>query len=133
MSTFLSGDYSVHLGRITPWRIDPSQFDDGDWDCFAQMVVERYPNFERVVGVSQYGVKLESHLTQHATHGGLLIVDDVLHPQTINDMRLYFRTREKYVNHQIQGFVIFARVPCPRWVRALWQLDVRVNDWEPFA
>jgi hypothetical protein len=132
VTIFSKGDYSIHNGRVTPWRIIPSSFSDEDWECFAQLIAERFPNFEKVIGVSQFGVKLESHLSQYSTHGGLLIVDDVLYPETMNKMRLYFRTRKKYVNYDIQGFTVFARVPCPSWIRALWQLDVRVEEWTQF-
>jgi hypothetical protein len=130
MSLFNKGSYTLHVGRTSNWTINCAEFNQDDWECVAELIVERYPNFERVIGISYFGEILQGYLEHYATKGGLLIVDDILYLQTMQAARLHWRTRKNYVNHQIQGFVIFSCLPCPSWVRTLWQLDVRTDKWD---
>jgi hypothetical protein len=96
----------------------------------CELILERHPNFSHVHGISDNGKVLADLLSSHITTGNILIVDDVLNITTMQSTRLWFRTRQKYVYEDVFGYVIFACVPCPSWVRSLWQLEVRTNEWE---
>ncbi len=127
---FTKGEFEIHSGRITNWSIDCSALNEGDWDCIAQLIAERYSNYERVIGISFFGKILAEHLEKHLTTGGLLIVDDVYDPVKMKKARVFWRTRQSYVKHDIQGFTIFSCLPLAGWVRSLWNLDVRVDKWD---
>lgn len=130
MSLFQKGSFTLYRGRTSNWTINCAEFNDDDWDCVAELIAERYPNFERVIGISHFGNILQDHLEKYTTTGGLLLVDDILYLSTMHRARLHWCTRKAYVNHDIQGFVIFSCLPCPSWVRTLWQLDVRTDTWD---
>ena len=132
MALFNSGGFTIHHGRSSSWTINCAEFTEDDWTCVAELIAERYPNFEMVVGVSHFGKILAEHLEQYITHGGILLVDDILWLPTMQSTRLYWRTRKRYVQYDIQGFVIFSCIPCPNWVRSLWQLDVRTETWREY-
>jgi len=132
MALFNTGDFTIHLGRTSNWTINCAEFSEDDWACNAELIAERYPNFERVIGISHFGKILANHLEVYSTHGGVLLVDDILWLDSMYKARLYWRTRKNYMNHDIQGFVIFSCVPCPNWVRTLWQLDTQTESWREY-
>jgi hypothetical protein len=128
MALFQKGDFDLYSGRLSDWGINCDAFTDDDWDCVANLIMERYPNFSEVHGPDY----LEERLSKHVSHGGILIVDDVyFEPTSFEIQRTYWRTRQRTMNLDIQGFVVFAKIPLPRWIRALWQLDFRIEEWQP--
>ena len=126
---FLKGDWAPHTGRIIWCALDTTSISDDDYACMAELIAERYPNFEKVVGISKAVQPLAKHLAKYRTHGGLLLVDDIFYEPTMERARLYWRTRQNWVNHDIQGFTMFSRLPMPHWVRTIWMLDVRTDEW----
>lgn len=130
MSLFNKGIYSLFSGRASAWKIDCSAFQDDDWECLTNLVLERHPNFCHVHGVTTYGVELASRLSIYSTTGNILIVEDILNVEIMQNIRKWYRSRDEFHFKEVDGFVIFACMPCPKWVRALWQLDVRTDDWE---
>jgi len=131
VSLFNKGIFHLFSGRTTDWVIDCNALSQDDWECIRNLVLERHPNFSHVAGVSTNGKRLADLLSSFCTNGDVLLVDDVLKVNVMHAHRLYYRTRQEYHDRDVSGYVIFACVPCPTWVRALWQLDVRRNVWEP--
>lgn len=126
MSVFIK---NISFGRAINWQINCDAFDSDDWDCIADLILQRNPAFSHVEAVSKKAIPLSDRLSKHVTTGPVLLVDDVLNVQQMLDTRLWFRTRKRFHCLEVCGYVVFARVPCPQWVRALWQLDVRTGDW----
>lgn len=118
------------VGRNIKWVIDCGAFTSEDWDCVADLIRERHPQFSHVDCVSNNAKPLVDRLNKYTSPSGcVLLVDNVLDVEQMLAARLWFRTRKRFVNKEVEGYVIFACVPCPSWVRALWQLDVRTGDW----
>jgi hypothetical protein len=130
MTIFRKGEFQLYSGRTAEWNIDCGNLSDEDWECIRDLILERFPNFSKVDYAARSGEKLRDLLTPFSTSGDILLVNDVLDIQAFQDRRLWYRTRANYHNKEIIGYVVFAMMPCPNWVRALWQLDVRLNTWE---
>jgi hypothetical protein len=130
MALFNKGGFKLYSGRIADWGIDTSALDETDWECIAELIIERFPNFSYVDCVTYNGEILKGLLTPYATSGDILLVDDVMRIKNFQDRRMWYRTRKESHTKEVIGYAVFACVPCPNWVRALWQLDVRLNTWE---
>ncbi len=130
MPLFQKGMFSLFSGRSAEWKVDCSALSEEDWECVANLILERCPNFSFVECATDRSSVLRDLLSTHATSGDILLVDDVLDIELMQMKRLWYRTRMDYHNTEILGYVVFACLPCPTWVRALWQLDVRTNVWE---
>lgn len=120
---------NIAVGRNIKWVIDCDAFTSTDWDCIADLIRERHPQYSHVEGVTHQAKPLVDRLNRYTTNGPVLLVDTVLDVELMLAARLWFRTRKRFVNLEVCGYVIFATLPCPQWVRALWQLDVRTGDW----
>lgn len=115
MNLFQAGDFDLHSGGTSNWKIECDALKDDDWQTLAKLIAERVPAFGSVYGIPHGGVPLAQFLGPYATEGPLLIVDDVL------------TTGESMQHaHEIQpdaiGSVVFARGPCPAWVTPLFQM-----------
>lgn len=130
MSLFQKGIFSLFSGRSAEWSIDCNTLSEEDWNCIAELILERCPNFSHVDCVADRGIRLRDLLAAHATTGDVLLVDDVLDIELMQKKRLWYRTRNEYHQKDVLGYVVFACLPCPTWIRALWQLDVRTDTWE---
>ena len=130
MSLFRAGIFKLFSGRSSDWAVNCDDLTDDDWDCIRNLILERHPNFSTVVGMTKNGKLLADLLNPFTTTGDVLLVDDVLNINLMQTQRLWYRTRMSYHSREVSGYVVFACMPCPSWVRALWQLDVRINEWE---
>ncbi len=119
MSLFLQGEFELHSGTITDWKIQCDALDDGDLACLAQLIARYCHPFGTVEGVPRGGLRLAEHCKTHASQGPLLIVDDVC----TTGASLEAQRQERFA----KGAVIFARGPWPRWVQPLFVL------WPPFV
>jgi orotate phosphoribosyltransferase len=120
MNLFNKGEFVLHSGGRSDFKIDCDALTDGDWEALAAAIAGKSRPFFAAVGVPSGGLKLASALRKHATEGAasLLIVDDVL--TTGASMTLMRRECPLHGDMDIQGFVVFARGPMPQWVRALF-------------
>lgn len=130
MSLFRAGIFKLFSGRSSDWAVNCNALDEEDWICIRNLILERHPNFSIVIGMTKNGKLLAELLNPFTTTGDILLVDDVLNINLMQAQRLWYRTRKSSHNREISGYVVFACMPCPSWVRALWQLDVRLNDWK---
>ena len=114
MSLFNLGQFTLHSGAQSPFKIDCDALTDADLEALAQIGAQMVPLFGKVEGVPRGGLRLKAALDKYADArwSQLLIVDDVL--TTGGSME---RQRN---GRQAVGLVIFARGPCPSWVTPLF-------------
>ncbi len=115
MSLFESGNFTLHSGEETDWRINAEVLSSASLEAIALWAWLHLPKFRIVEGVPSGGIRLAEALDLHVDNkGALLIVDDVLTTGASMEKRRAGR--------DAIGFVIFARGPCPSWVTAMWRL-----------
>jgi hypothetical protein len=130
LSLFQLGNFILHSGGESDWIINCGVLDDADIRCLAHLVRKLAGPFCTVTGIPRGGIRLAEVLQQYVTvYGPHLLVDDVY--TTGNSMETY---KDKIVGYPnlppvVIGAVIFARGPCPFWVKPLFQ--VRSELWSP--
>jgi orotate phosphoribosyltransferase len=119
---FQLGNFVLHSGGESDWKINCDMLDDNDIRCLARLVHKLVSPFCTVTGIPRGGIRLAEELQQYVTvYGPHLLVDDVY--TTGNSMETY---KDKILGYSgsppvIIGAVIFARGPCPFWVKSLFQ------------
>ena len=116
MGLFKLGDFTLHSGSKSYWKIDCDALADEDWATLARMVYESVGKFRKVVGIPQGGLKLAKALKSYRflnPQYPTLIVDDVL--TTGNSME----KMKKSLSGDCIGAVVFARGKCPSWITPL--------------
>jgi len=112
-SLFQLGNFTLHSGSKSYYRINCDVLTDDDWSALARMVYERVDRFREVVGIPQGGLKLAEALKPYCApilRYPILIVDDVL--TTGNSMK----ELRKEIGTVCIGAVVFARGKCPSWI-----------------
>jgi orotate phosphoribosyltransferase len=121
MNLFQLGDFTLHSGQKSSWRIECDALTPEDWAALAAMAAERLPQFSVVIGVPRGGTPFEEALRAHATDDQqlpVLLVDDVW--TTGGSMRA---ERKKWpTKWRVIGCVVFARGPVDDWVTPLFQM-----------
>jgi hypothetical protein len=118
MPLFNLGDFKLHSGGVSRWKIDCDALTADDWAALALMLAERLPPFGWPLGVPRGGLPLARALERYATpgHAAALIVDDVC--STGASMEA-FRRQIRKPNF---GAVVFSRGPTPDWVTPLFRM-----------
>ena len=124
---FQLGNFILSSGRLSWFKIDCDYLTREDWSALAKMIREDAGSFSRVYGVPRGGMKLAGFLEQYCVPTQsytCLVVDDVL--TTGGSMeRMRQEIRGINAESEIIGAVVFARGPCPPWVRPLFQMPER--------
>lgn len=117
---FQLGDFVLHSGEESFFKIDADALTLEDWQTLALMLLPRLPEFGSVEGVPRGGIVLASFMLPHVTEGPLLICDDVV--TSGGSLEAHRAGREAI------GAVVFARrkVTLP-WVTALFTLSEEIN------
>jgi len=118
MNLFRLGDFTLHSGGHSRFKIDCDSLVNEDWKCLAQMAAERLPRFTHVEGVLHGGIQFARALEIHRSFGcesTLLIVDDVW--TTGASMEQQRGGRDAI------GMVVFSRGTLASWVKALFVLQ----------
>lgn len=137
VSLFHPGRFWSHSGRPLEFKIEANCLTESDLDLFAKLIATRLwsrerPVISRVIGVPKgqpggrdNGGLLAQYVRRHMTvyeelRGWTLIVDDVL--TTGASMEI---VRESLGDPPpaCLGAVIFARGPCPHWIRPVFTLN----------
>lgn len=116
---FQLGDFTLHSGGKSFFKINCDALTDDDWQCLARVVYELVGRFRRVVGIPQGGLKLAVALKPYCFPNPkfpTLIVDDVL--TTGNSMVEIKKT----ISGDCIGVVVFARGKCPNWITPIFTL-----------
>ena len=119
MSLFQRGNFQLHSGEWSWWKIECDELTDEDLEVLAAIIAGWYPQqFGDVLGVPRGGMRLAAALTKYRRpdHRTLLIVDDVLTTGTSMD-EVAASTDRPHL-----GAVIFARAKPRAWIRPVFQL-----------
>lgn len=117
VNLFQNGEFKLNSGRISKWKLECDAFTQDDIETLAIMIKEMVGDFRIVLGVPTGGIRLQEALKKHETGGPVLIVDDVL--TTGGSIK---RFREKFGVEDCIGAVVFARGPCPKWIKPLFTI-----------
>lgn len=116
MTLFVDTEFTGHAGARLKFKIECDALTDEDIETIAA-IIARTHTFSRVHGVPRGGLRLAHALEKYISPDGLaLIVDDVL----TSGMSME-EARSDYDDETL-GIVIFARGPCPSWVKSVFQL-----------
>ena len=89
--------------------------------------MELTPPFKEALGIPRGGIKLATLLNEHATGNEkdpICIVDDVF---TTGKSMVDYREEmdiERWQKSCALGWVVFARIRPPKWIKALFQMPV---------
>ncbi len=117
MNLFSLGDFTLHSGSSSRFKIDCDTLTDTDIGTLAWMIKEQL-EFGAVEGVPTGGLRLAKAVSRYITenHPNLLIVDDVA--------STWASVREQAAGRDVIAAVIFDRGPRsrPSWGHALFTL-----------
>lgn len=113
---FEYGDYVLHSGSHSAFRIDCTALTHYDLCALASMVVPTLKPFGQVYGIPRGGIRFADVLQSYSTIGPRLVVDDVL--TTGASMQ------DEWMQGD-QGLVIFTRTSLvPAWIRPIFSMQV---------
>lgn len=119
---FQLGNFQLHSGERSRWKIECDALTDNDLEAIALMIVEQVPApFGHVHGIPRGGLRLAKELIQYTTTDAapVLVVDDVL---TTGASMEEARRRFNDDGRDVFGAVIFARGPCPDWIMPVFAM-----------
>ncbi len=131
MGLFKLGDFKLHSGAKSRWKIDCESLTVSDLHALAFMAFQLLPRrFGGVLGIPQGGLMFaEAMRPYQALPGPWLIVDDVL--TTGRSMEEARKTLDE-ANGPTMGLVIFARGPCPSWITPIfWMTEPKEGYGAP--
>lgn len=117
MNIFQTGEFTLHSGSLSNFKIECDALTDKDLDTIALLISQKF-DFKTVIGVPYGGTRLATKLRIYAdpNSDNNLVVDDIL--TTGASMEEYRVTNDE----ENIGIVIFARGPCPEWVMPIFQM-----------
>lgn len=131
MSLFQHGNFQLHSGDTSWWRIDCDDLSNAELGIFAKMIHDKFGVFHEIsYPQSHYGSAaprlaeaLISYKSNFIGNGfKILIVDDVLTTgNSMNEIKDKLSNRSYPIGLEIFGAVLFARGVCPSWVTPVFQ------------
>lgn len=123
MSLFEQGDFELHSGGKSKYRINCDRLSDEDIAMVAERLAEVLPGFGSVEGIPSGGLRLAAAMSKHMTFGAHLIVDDVW--TTGGSMRT-LRNQRLSEYETVYGAVIFQRGfdQMPYWAFSFADVDI---------
>ncbi len=116
LTLFQSGNFTLHSGEKSSFKIDCDALLDSDIETLAAMIADRCSPFGGTWGIPMGGLRMAKALDKYGDRvSDVLIVDDVL--TTGGSME---RARQQFPG--AKGAVIFARGKCPDWIMPLFTL-----------
>ena len=124
MGLFNNGEFILHSGSTSRFKIDCDHLSEEDLAALAAMIAPKLKPFQKVIGIPTGGLRFADYLKQYETNNeedGWLIADDVLSTGSsfVEFRKMYF-SEEPF--NKARGVVIFARGPCPEWVQPIFKL-----------
>lgn len=120
------GHVQLNSGLCSDYKLVADDFIKDNLDGLAHLIRKLAGPYSNVYGIPRGGSLLEEALLPHVARSlstTVLVVDDVL-----TTGGSFKRAREKLAGtyQHIIGITVFARGPCPYWVRSIFQMP------EPF-
>lgn len=123
MNLFQQGTFKLSSGVPSDFKIDCDALTDKDWQTLAYLVRKMVGPFASVEGVPTGGLKLAAALKPFANSDGpVLLVDDVLTTGRSMEKLSLLKYGSHFFHKQLIGAVVFARGPCPSWIKPLFTL-----------
>ena len=120
MNLFQQGDFKLHSGLSSFWKIEADALTEDDWNTIAKLVGLNF-RFKAVEGVPRGGLlfaeALKPYCATRISIYPILIVDDVLTTGTSMEEQRAGRSN-------CMGVVLFSRkMEIPDWIYPIWQLN----------
>lgn len=124
MAIFQMGQFKLHSGRTTAWRIECNNLTDEDWETLAQIGAKLVGPFGSIFSAGGAADALAYAMAKFcAEKGPPLIVDDVLTTgKTMEQVREFLK-----FEGDAKGLVAFARGPCPSWVKPIFAMPLEID------
>ena len=117
---FQQGDFRLHSGDHSPFKVDCDALTPEDWATLAAMVAERF-QFGLVLGIPEGGANFMRALFPYEQPDlqpmTTLIVDDVL------TTGASMEEKRQRIRGVVIGVVVFARGECPAWIHPIFKMD----------
>ena len=128
MNLFNYGDFILHSGEKSNFKIDCDALTDDDIDAVATIFCKRL-TFNEPVGIPRGGIRLEQAIKKYQRSvsdykftSAILIVDDVYTTgKSMEEKRLELMRKD--ASKPISGAVIFARAIPPSWIYPLFIMN----------
>ena len=120
-------DFTSLAGLDLTWKIEMDALSHREWECISHMIRELSPPFREAIGIPRGGNVLGKLLNRHGTgkeEDPICIVDDVLTTGMSMDTYREEMDIERWQKSCALGWVVFARVRPPKWIKALFQMPV---------
>lgn len=120
-SLFQIGQFKLHSGNDSIFKIDCDALSIKDWEAIARIVSLSLGPWQHVEGVPSGGIMFAKALSKYNddTSNLLLIADDVL--TTGNSME------EHRANRTAVGIVLFSRGQCPNWITSVFKMTSKLK------
>ncbi len=118
---FNLGQFVLHSGGHSGFKIDCDALTTGDWEAIAFIVSKSsvWP-WSSVEGVPRGGIEFAMALSKYNDSGPLLIAEDVL--TTGASME------KQRAGREAKGVVLFDRGRCPDWVTPIFVMTMEAQD-----
>ena len=123
MAVFQLGNFKLHSGEWSPWKIECDELIVDDWNTLAYLGSKILPTeFKEVVGIPEGGLlfaeAMKKYISPRARN--VLIVDDVW----TTGKSMYTKYYD-YSDGYVTGLVAFCRAPrtLPIWCTTIWALN----------
>lgn len=119
VSLFHLGNFTLHSGDSSNWKLDCDALTDDDLETIAYLIAERVHPFGHVVGIPSGGLRLAVALEPYrdVECQTTLLVDDVI-TTGASFARAIVETEGSF----FIGAAIFNRGTCPNWVMSLFTM-----------
>lgn len=123
MALFQRGDFILHSGARSRWKIECDVLTQEDWRTLAEIAARKVGDFKEVISLGGAADWFGTFLDEHRKdRGPTLICDDVLTTgESMEDAREQAQRSPYLSSGGIIGVVVFARGKCPDWVIPLFQ------------
>lgn len=126
MALFQLGDFTLHSGERSFWKIECDALTEADWQCLAHIgMCHLEEGFFMVLPVPMGGIPFARAMKQYEDTSGvtLLLVDDVLTTgNSLEETRQWAHKQHQIPLEAIKGLVVFSRGECPKWVTPIFQM-----------
>lgn len=131
---FQHGDFILHSGAKSTWKIECDALTCDDWRGLAAIAITLLPRFTEVYGVPKGGIPLANAMFNYRATTGeesprlrLICEDVVTTGSSIEEFRKLIELERGKC--PTIGLTVFARGVCPDWILPLFQMPTMPLAW----